>query len=102
MQLKLISLLLLLLISIGKTNAQSVATDAMVCEKGGCCCGNDPTPAGVMISHVHLKNEWMISYRFMGMNMSGTNSGTERISQDKVLNSYFASPTLMQMNMHML
>ena len=102
MQLKQIVFFLLLLLSIGKTNAQSVATDSMVCEKGGCCCGNDPTPAGIMISHVHLKNEWMISYRFMGMNMSGINSGTERVGQDKVLNSYFASPTLMQMNMHML
>lgn len=69
------------------------------CTSHGCCCGgNDPTPAGVMISHAHAKNEWMISYRYMGMTMQGLNSKKE----SDVLSVYTASPRAMQMQMHMV
>jgi len=102
MQTKFIVLLFLLYISTGIVNAQIKDTSSIVCEKGGCCCGNDPTPAGVMISHVHLKNEWMISYRYMSMNMSGINHGADAANQSEVLQNYTGSPNLMQMRMHML
>jgi len=81
--------------------AQTEEADTTSCSKGNCCCGNDPTPAGVMISHVHTKNEWMISYRYMGMNMSGVEDGHTSLSQSDVLANYRSSPDLMQMQMHM-
>lgn len=81
--------------------AQS-AVDTMVCDKHYCCCSSDPTPAGVMISHVHRKNEWMLSYRFMNMGMSELFNGTKAINQTDVFSNYLMVPTNMQMNMHML
>ncbi len=66
------------------------------------CCNTDMTPAGVMISHVHSKNEWMISYRYMSMFMSGLETGTTNINKDRVFNDYLMSPEKMNMQMHML
>ncbi len=66
------------------------------------CCNNDPTPAGVMISHVHKKNEWMISYRYMNMTMDGLLSGTEKMNADAVFVNYLMVPDKMRMDMHML
>lgn len=79
------------------------ATTEDVCGLDGCCCkGEDPTPAGVMISHVHQKNEWMISYRFMGMNMGDLAQGISARGENDVLSTYAAYPDFMRMNMHML
>lgn len=75
---------------------------AEVCEHHGLCCGDDPTPAGVMISHAHAKNEWMVSYRYMNMAMSGVMLGDRDISDSEVLSKYNALPKDMRMNMHML
>ncbi len=71
------------------------------CDKG-CCCSSDPTPAGVMISHVHQKNEWMISYRYMDMGMSGVLDGTKSVDANSVYTNYLMSPNTMRMDMHML
>lgn len=84
------------------TQAQTLQNDTRVCETHGFCCSSDPTPAGVMVSHVHMKNEWMLSYRFMHMNMDGMQSGTGVANKPDVLSSYTASSEFMQMNMHML
>lgn len=73
-----------------------------LCLKSLCLCENDPTPAGVMISHVHKKNEWMVSYRFMNMNMNGIQTGANSLSQNDVLVNYLMAPKDMNMNMHML
>jgi hypothetical protein len=54
-----------------------------------------------MISHVQVKHEWMMSYRFMRMNMSGIIAGNKLEKQSDVLNTYAVSPDFMQMNMHM-
>jgi hypothetical protein len=67
-----------------------------------CMCSTDPTPAGVMISHVHEKNEWMFSYRYMNMGMNGLLTGTKSISNDDVFVYYLMSPEKMRMDMHML
>ncbi len=75
--------------------------DTLVCEKS-CCCSSDPTPSGVMISHVHEKGQWMISYRFMNMNMKGVNAGSEHIDQAKVFIGYLMAPEKMRMDMHMM
>lgn len=72
------------------------------CDANGLCCGTDPSPAGVMISHVHEKNEWMVSYRFMNMNMQGMIHGRSSVSDATILSLYQAVPREMRMNMHML
>lgn len=75
--------------------------DSVTCNEI-CLCKDDQTPAGVMISHVHKKNEWMLSYRYMNMGMSGILSGTEEKTKNDVYAKYLMSPEKMQMNMHML
>ncbi len=72
------------------------------CGGYGLCCGTDPSPAGVMISHVHDKNEWMISYRYMNMGMNGVLKGSSTVSTDEIKSLYTAIPQDMRMNMHML
>ncbi len=72
------------------------------CGTNSCCCSDDPTPAGVMISHVHKKNEWMISYRYMGMGMKGLMSGAVSVDKESVFVNYLMAPDDMRMDMHML
>jgi hypothetical protein len=66
------------------------------------CCNTDLTPAGVMISHIHNKQEWMLSYRFMNMYMSELATGTTSTTKDEVFNNYLMAPEKMSMQMHML
>jgi hypothetical protein len=66
------------------------------------CCATDPTPAGVMISHLHPKKQFMLSYRYMSMHMGHMQSGTQRISDMQVYNTYVMSSSSMRMDMHML
>jgi len=76
--------------------------DSTVC-KNSCCCASDVAlPAGLMLSHVHHKGEWMVSYRLMSMSMNGIRSGNSSISDNAVFNQYLMAPKSMQMNMHML
>jgi len=72
-------------------------------------------PIGVMGEHTHAKGEWMLSYRFMHMDMAGNRVGTDSISPEEVAtgapNRFFGLPgqpptlrvvpTSMTMNMHM-
>lgn len=89
-------------LSFTTVSAQKRGTDSSaVCKEQGLCCDNDPTPAGVMISHAHAKNEWMASYRYMNMAMSGVMKGDGIISGSEVLQQYNATPKEMRMNMHM-
>lgn len=67
-----------------------------------CHCIRNLIPAGVMISHVHPKNEWMISYRFMQMGMGTPIQGSSSISELNVYNNYLAYTPSMRMDMHML
>ncbi len=67
-----------------------------------CCCALDPTPAGVMISHIHEKGQAMFSYRYMNMQMNRMRIGTETVSDESVFNDYLMSSGNMQMDMHML
>lgn len=77
------------------------STDTSQCSNFSCC-NNDLTPGGVMISHVHSKNEWMISYRYMDMYMHDLLSGTHSESKDDVFINYVMAPERMNMQMHML
>ena len=69
-------------------------------------------PIGVMGDHTHAKGKWMLSYRYMHMDMTGNRSGTDRISPDTIattlLNPFTGPatvrvvPTSMTMDMHMV
>jgi hypothetical protein len=83
----------------GSMSAQPA--DSMACGPS-CCCMNDPTPSGIMISHVHRKHQWMASYRYMRMDMSGILSGTQSTAKSDVFVNYLAAPDAMHMDMHML
>jgi len=73
-------------------------------------------PIGVMGDHMHKAGEWMLSYRFMHMDMDGNRIGTNGVSPETIAttvpNIFFGAPgqppTLrivplnMTMDMHML
>jgi len=73
-------------------------------------------PIGVMGDHMHKQGEWMLSYRYMDMSMSGIRNGTTDLSPETVVttipNRFFGMPgqpatlrvvpTKMEMNMHMV
>jgi hypothetical protein len=62
-------------------------------------------PIGVMGDHLHHEGGFMLSYRYMRMHMDGNRDGTSGKSLDEILlpgGSYRASPTEMNMQMHML
>ena len=72
-------------------------------------------PIGVMGDHLHKKGEWMLSYRFMHMNMEGNQIGDNNVSPETIAttvpNRFFGAPmqpptlrivpTKMTMDMHM-
>ncbi|MEM1080200.1 MAG: transporter [Pseudomonadota bacterium] len=76
---------------------------------------DDHAPIGVMGDHLHDKGEWMLSYRFMRMDMSGNRDGTDSLTPEEIAttapNRFFGMPgqppTLrvvpveMTMDMHM-
>ncbi len=73
-------------------------------------------PIAVMGDHMHSKGEWMLSYRYMHMDMSGSRTGTNSIDAETIAttvpNRFFGIPeqpptlrivpTEMTMDMHML
>ena len=75
----------------------------------------DHAPVGVMGDHVHDQGEWMLSYRFMHMDMQGNRLGADAIDPDRIAtsipNRFFGRPmqpptlrivpTRMSMQMHM-
>ena len=71
--------------------------DSLSCQDD-CFCTTDMTPAGVMISHTHIKGEWMLSYRHMNTNMQNDYAGV----LFGVWNGYGMDPLNMRMDMHML
>src|ERR1043165_6311834 len=67
-----------------------------------CFCDHDATPAGVIISHVHNKGEWMFSYRFSVENSNALRNGTRKVPADEMLNESKVAPTSMRSEMQML
>ncbi len=92
----LVLLLLLNLEVFAETHPDSSSCSA------GYGCSIDPSPAGIMASHVHEKNQWMLSYRYMHTDFEGLVSGREQISNEEVFNTYLMSENVMRMDMHML
>jgi len=59
-------------------------------------------PISVMGDHLHHQGEWMLSYRYMYMDMDGNREGTHHRSDREVLARYPVTPTQMTMEMHMV
>ena len=59
-------------------------------------------PVGVMGAHTHGRGGWMLSYRYMHMNMDGNRDGTGRVGTQEVLDDFMVAPLDMTMDMHML
>ncbi len=59
-------------------------------------------PIGVMGDHVHQRGEWMLSYRYMLMEMDGNLDGSSELSSGDILDDYRVAPDNMTMVMHML
>ncbi|NER14532.1 transporter [Leptobacterium flavescens] len=59
-------------------------------------------PISVMGDHTHGKGEWMVSYRYMYMNMEDLKLGSDDVPFSAALAEYMVTPTSMPMNMHML
>lgn len=59
-------------------------------------------PIGVMAAHTHEQGKWMVSYRYMFMHMDGNRIGSNSVSDASVLQDFIATPTDMDMQMHML
>lgn len=56
---------------------------------------DDHAPIGVMGDHLHAKGEWMVSYRYMRMDMKDNIEGGDSISADDIVTSIanpFAGP----------
>ena len=64
---------------------------------------DDHAPISVMGDHTHNVGEWMMSYRFMPMNMSQLSNGNRDLSPSEVISEggYTMAPTDMNMTMHM-
>ena len=59
-------------------------------------------PANVLGTHTHMSGEWMVGYTFMNMPMETMGDGTQKLSTADVLQNFMATPTSMDMQMHML
>jgi len=63
-------------------------------------------PIGVMGDHLHAKGDWMVSYRYMHMNMQGNLKGSNHISNSRIVSpsgeNFLVAPTSMTMDMHMV
>lgn len=59
-------------------------------------------PIGVMGDHLHEAGEWMLSYRYMHMDMDGHRAGTDELTNHNVYHfGYGAAAQKMDMDMHM-
>ncbi|MGB3695463.1 MAG: hypothetical protein WA865_20565 [Spirulinaceae cyanobacterium] len=59
-------------------------------------------PIGVMGDHVHKQGEFMLSYRYMFMEMDGNRDGTNDLTDSEVLQNFMVTPKRMTMEMHMI
>ena len=59
-------------------------------------------PISVMGDHMHKMEEWMVSYRYMTMDMKGLLKGSDPVSAtDQLVGMVTMAPTEMTMDMHM-
>jgi len=106
--------------SVTETSAHDGLPPAGFSISGGGDHGGGPradghAPIGVMGDHMHKRGEWMLSYRYMRMDMEGNRIGTDEVSPEQIVtsvpNRFFGRPgqpptlrvvpTQMTMDMHM-
>ena len=63
---------------------------------------NGHAPISVMGDHLHKEGEFMLSYRFMQMNMAGNLSSSENIFNADIYKDYMIATQQMHMKMQML
>lgn len=92
----------------------SLTVTAASAQPAFSCCATDEAhqarpdehaPISVMGDHTHAKGGWMLSYRYMNMQMDGMRAGTDRVSSSEVFaadGGYTVAPESMTMDMHML
>ena len=61
----------------------------------------DLAPIGVMGTHTHEPDEWMLSYRYGTMRMKGNRDRNDSMSIADVHSNFMVAPTKMTMEMHM-
>ena len=89
---------LLLLLAVTQANSETIDyTDVPLSE----LVELDIYAPSVLKSHLHEKGEWMLGYEFMTMSMKGSLDGTDRVSDQDVLQQFMVTPTSMTMDMHM-
>ncbi|MAN29007.1 MULTISPECIES: transporter [Mesonia] len=59
-------------------------------------------PIGVMGDHTHHKGEFMVSYRYMTMQMQDLRYESDDVNEEFVYQNYMTAPQEMMMGMHML
>ena len=61
-------------------------------------------PISVMGDHMHKMGEWMVSYRYMTMDMKGLNKGSNSVAPTMAATGFMPAmlPKTMTMDMHML
>jgi hypothetical protein len=59
-------------------------------------------PAGLAGDSLHHAGKWMLTYKYMYMDMDGNRDGTNGLTTAEVLQSYMVAPEKMSMQMHML
>ncbi|MDP6355583.1 MAG: transporter [Planctomycetota bacterium] len=93
---------LLAVIAATNVRAQQETDDVALHEHHSHIHDNDE-PVGVMGAHIHEAGEWMLSYRYMFMEMDGNRDGNTGLSeQDVFAQGFMVTPTRMTMEMHML
>lgn len=66
---------------------------------------SDHAPIGVMADHRHKKGEWMTSYRYMYMDMSGNRDGDDGLSPEDIATTVanpFANPPMMPLTLRVV
>ena len=59
-------------------------------------------PAGLTGDSMHHAGKWMLTYKYMYMDMDGNRDGTNGLTTAEVLQSFMVAPEKMSMQMHML
>jgi hypothetical protein len=92
--------ILCLLFVMANSIYESTAQDTL----SSCNCGGTEynAPIGVMFAYGHLKDEWMVSYRYMNMMMYGNLMNSNKVSNELIYQNYLMAPDKMNMQMHMI
>ena len=76
--------------------APQIADLAVHGDGSGAVRADGHAPIGVMGDHLHKAGEWMLSYRFMRMDMAGNRDGTSDLSPEEIVttvpNTFFGTP----------